>query len=560
MLTENCTAGEQSRSRGYTRISMFLVLVGAVLLGAGIFGAWQVYRLQRRGDAILSSNVAGIRAAEELETIVREFEYRLKRSLAIAEDRHMEEIRNRLPDGRRWLAQTDKRAESAREQQLVARMRRGYEQVQEGMQQLEALEPRSDAVLAIQSRLADDVIPNRILVYLQKYIQHNEDEISRNRERNQANARQLMFGLLLLGSCGGVAGLLAGSLIARSLSQTIVQLSLPIRDTAGKLNEVVGPVAVSAQPGFDDLQAVLQRVSEHVSTVVERLQEQERETLRAEQLAAVGQLAAGMAHELRNPLTAAKAVLQLTDRPADLSERDLQVLKQEVRRLEQSVQTVLDFARPPQPEKRPVDLRQLMHEAGELVSRRAQLQRILVDYVPPDDPITVVADATQLRQVLLNLILNALDAVSRDGVVRLELQSEPAATVTSDDRKGGRVVIRVRDSGPGLPVQIGERIFDPFISTKEIGLGLGLSICRRIVEAHRGVLSAAGDPDGGAVFTVSLPCAQADVPLPASLAPFPIDQSATEQSALASQQSRGLMRSPAPSDAADAPSRFNKKV
>jgi two-component system, NtrC family, sensor histidine kinase HydH len=542
MLTENCTASDQSRSRGYTRISVCLFLVGAVLLGAGIYGAWQVYRLQRRGDAILSSNVAGIRAAEELETIVREFEYRLKRSLATGEDRHLSEIRNRLPDGRRWLAETDKRAESAREQQLVVRMRRGYKRVEEQIQQLEDLEPHRNKVPAIQSSLAGDVIPNQILVYLQKYIQHNEDEISRNRQRNQANARQLMFGLLLLGSFGGVAGLLAGAMIARSVSRTIVQLSLPIRDTAGKLNEVVGPVAFSAQPGFDDLQAVLQRVSEHVSTVVERLQEREREMLRAEQLAAVGQLAAGMAHELRNPLTAAKAVLQLTHRPEDLSERDLQVLKQEIRRLEQSVQTVIDFARPPQPEKRPVDLRQLMQQAVDLVARRAQLQRILVDYEPPAEPVTVVADATQLRQVLLNLILNALDAVSRDGVVRLELQREPAATEWNDDHSTARVLIRVRDSGPGLPVEIGERIFDPFVSTKDIGLGLGLSICRRIVEAHRGRLDAADDSEGGAVFTVCLPQTPADSPEWASRAASPTfaDRTAPARHALAHQQTVAL--------------------
>lgn len=523
MVTKSYTGEGGGRGHGFARISVALVVVGAFLLSAGIYAAWRVYRLQQRGDDMLSENVASVRAAEELETVVREFQYRLKRSLATTEIRHIEQITGRLGEGERWLHEAEMLAKTTREQQLVARMRRGYERLEDDLGDLEGREFSGATVQSTLNTLADEVIPNKILVFLDKYIQHNEEELAAASERNQATARRLMYGLLLLGSCGGAAGLLAGYMIARSVSRTIVQLSVPIRDTAGKLNEVVGPVAISARPGFEDLQSVLQTLAEHVSTVVERLQVREREMLRAEQLAAVGQLAAGMAHELRNPLTALKTILQLSKTSADLSERDLQVLNAEVRRLEQSVQQFLDFARPPQPEKRFLNLTELLDQSVDLMARRAQQQGVRLECDAATEPLHVMADATQLRQVVLNLVLNGCDATPRGGVVRIEADGGKSKSLVGKKDLDGKknsdrcgVTIRVRDSGSGLPAALGERIFEPFISTKETGLGLGLSICRRIVEAHGGQISAADISSGGTVFSVWLPHQEANGDRPSS--------------------------------------------
>jgi signal transduction histidine kinase len=102
---------------------------------------------------------------------------------------------------------------------------------------------------------------------------------------------------------------------------------------------------------------------------------------------------------------------------------------------------------------------------------------------------------------LLNLLLNALDAVPPGGGVRVELEAPPE----KDEREEKTILLRVRDTGCGLPAELGPRIFAPFVSTKETGLGLGLSICKRIVEAHGGTLAAEDGPQGGAVFTVALP-------------------------------------------------------
>ncbi len=481
------------------------------MLGAGLYGARRVFRLQQRGDTILSENVASIRAAEELETIVREVRYRLKRYLETRDPRQLNRMGEQLPAGERSLRELHDLAKSTREEDLAARMDRGYRQLKEEFEELAPEQGRpefGDADLVVLDTLADEVIPNKVLVSLQKYVEHNEGELARSRERNQANARSLMLGLLLLGGGGGVAGLLAGILISRRISHTIVQLSLPLQDTAGKLNEVVGPVTVSGQLGFADLQSVLQTVSERVATVVERFHDREREVLRSEQLAAVGQLAAGMAHELRNPLTAVKAVLQLAENPDDLSPRDLQVINEEVNRLEQSVQRFLDFARPPNPEKRRVELGALIHECTELLSRRVELKGVRLEFERQEGNVFVIADASQLRQVFLNLILNGCDAASRGGLVRVSL--DECSQIANQERDGSRtngsgVNVVVSDTGPGLPPELGSRIFDPFVSTKETGLGLGLSICRRIVEAHGGTIEAVDASGGGTQFWVWIP-------------------------------------------------------
>lgn len=471
MLTKTCTDLLSARpvsGRLLARTALPMFLAGAVLLAAGIYGAWRVHRLHKRGSDILSDNVASIRSAEELETVAREIRYQVKQHLGSGDERHVEQIQQLIPQGEGLLEEVDSLSKSAREQQLVARMRQAYERTRAGIAEM-LEEPAGESRGSLGRYVADEVIPNRLLVYTDRYIELNGEELTRSNQRNQSSANRLMFGLLLLGTCGGIAGLFAGYGIARLISRTMVQLAIPIRDTAGKLNQVAGPVAVAAEPELRDLESVLQTVSDHVTTVVERLQESERERLRAEQLAAVGQLAAGIAHELRNPLTSMKAILQLAEQPQDLSVRDLDVLQEEADRLEQAVQSLLDYARPPLPHQIDTDIQGVLLQAAHLVQRRAERKGIEIEYTPRGET-HLLADGGQLRQVLLNLLLNAIDATPRGGRICLECWEEGngQADAAGDRRNGdprpadeekGAVVIRVSDTGLGLPNALGERIF-----------------------------------------------------------------------------------------------------
>jgi signal transduction histidine kinase len=289
-----------------------------------------------------------------------------------------------------------------------------------------------------------------------------------------------------------------------------VQLTVPIRDAAGRLNQVVGPITISSCWGLDELALELRTMAEHVGDVVEQLQKSQREILRAEQLAALGQLAAGLAHELRNPLMSVKLLAQAASERYQLGllrAKDLLALEEVSIQLERSVQTILDFARPPRLEKSRFHLAGVIEQTAELISVRAMQQGVQIE-LEADAGTAIEADAVQLRQVLLNVLLNALDATPGGGFIRLHssmLENGPA----------GRKLVKIciSDTGCGLPFELGDRVFEPFVSTKDTGVGLGLSISKRIIELHGGTITAQNGAAGGALITIFLPCLQHDSPL-----------------------------------------------
>jgi signal transduction histidine kinase len=220
---------------------------------------------------------------------------------------------------------------------------------------------------------------------------------------------------------------------------------------------------------------------------------------RAEQMMAIGQVAAGVAHELRNPLTSIKGLVQVNLREAKmrgLPADDLAVIEHEIRRMERTLQTFLDFARPPQPDRMPLALGEIVDRVFALVGGRARKQAVTLRHARKA-PVTVNADQDQLQQLLLNLVLNALDAMPDGGTVEVDVP-EPG---------DGFVELIVRDTGPGIAPHILPKVFETFVSSKETGVGLGLPVSQRIAEDHGGTLSAYNLPGGGACFVLRLPLA-----------------------------------------------------
>jgi PAS domain S-box-containing protein len=248
----------------------------------------------------------------------------------------------------------------------------------------------------------------------------------------------------------------------------------------------------------------VQAVANVVATAMERHRDEERlrerQMVRAEQMAAIGQVAAGVAHELRNPLTSIKGLVQVNLREADargLPAEDLRVIEHEVRRMERTLRTFLDFARPPRLDRRRLDLVGVVDRVFALVGGRARKQRVALRFDRPDETPAVDGDEDQLQQLVLNLVLNALDAMPHGGSVEVELRPPQA----------GHAELLVRDTGPGIAPHILPKVFETFVSSKETGIGLGLPVSRRIAEDHGGSLSAYNLPAGGACFALRLPAA-----------------------------------------------------
>lgn len=224
---------------------------------------------------------------------------------------------------------------------------------------------------------------------------------------------------------------------------------------------------------------------------------------RAEHLATLGELAAGLAHEVRNPLAGIAGAVDILGRdlPASNPNRPIVAdVQQEVRRIQNLLAELLDYARPRPPEIRPADLNATVEHAVQLARQQVASRPIEVRFVPCAVPL-VAHDPVQMERVLLNLMLNAFQAIGEEGLVVVEIEQ--------DEGKGVAAVI-VRDSGHGISPDHLPNIFRPFYTTKRKGTGLGLSLSRRIVEQHGGRIEVRSILGKGTEFTIRLPLAMRD--------------------------------------------------
>lgn len=224
---------------------------------------------------------------------------------------------------------------------------------------------------------------------------------------------------------------------------------------------------------------------------------------RSDRLAALGSLTAGLAHEIRNPLVAVKTFLQLLpDRYEDEEFRGdfLNLTTSEVERITTLVSELLDFARPSEPQFKKADVNEVLEKVIHLVTVEAKKRDIVIDTKLKETG-EVMLDEEQIKQVFLNIFLNAVDAISGDGNILV--------TSRSIQRNGVDYVrIEIADTGQGIPKKILDRIFDPFFTTKEKGSGLGLSICHQIVQEHNGYIEVGSKLGKGTTFFVNLPSAK----------------------------------------------------
>lgn len=229
---------------------------------------------------------------------------------------------------------------------------------------------------------------------------------------------------------------------------------------------------------------------------------------RHEKLASLGMLAAGVAHEIRNPLTAIKAALFIQQKrfaPSSPERADHELVQREILRLERIVNDFLRFARPGDPELATIPADQLLQEVQRFFAPELEKAGIrLVLGAPAQWRIHV--DAAQIKQVLINLVQNAVDSIGRDGTITL--RARPDRKPLSGSERDV-VILEVADTGKGIPPEVGKRLFDPFFTTKAHGTGLGLSIAARIVEKHRGALQYQTQVNRGTTFGIVLPQAAA---------------------------------------------------
>ncbi len=488
-----------TKRRILIQVTLPAVLIGLLLFATCLVGIWSINRLQVNRGLILSKNVRSLLAAQKMEIWLRQLRFHSflflmdptpeRRALVDEDHREFEAALNEA----RGLASLPG------EKDLIGDIETGYQRYRSELEHLtprRPLEVSRDEVL----RWADTHPIRHLLVPCEELLRVNSkamQDIASESEKVGAHGEAI---LILLGVLGPVGGLISGFGVAWGLSRSITRLRVHLQDASAHLDQELGAVRVSGEGDLSRLDQQMEHVVSRIREVVARSQQQQQEMLRAEQLSAVGQLAASMAHEVRNPLTSIKLLVgaALSAQPSrTLSAEDLRVIHKEIVRLEGKVQTLLDFARPPEAVRERCDLRELIGHSLDLVQTRVKQQNVQLDVALPDGPVPAEVDRDQFTSVLVNLFLNALDAMPHGGRLSVILRQDPP----------GQIRLTVADTGTGIDAAVAGRLFRPFASTKQTGTGLGLSICQRVIRDHHGTLTGENRPEGGALFTIALPAA-----------------------------------------------------
>jgi signal transduction histidine kinase len=267
---------------------------------------------------------------------------------------------------------------------------------------------------------------------------------------------------------------------------------------------LIGMIVNRFVMGYREENRRYQLLAENLTRANEELKKAQAEARRAERLAALGQLSAGLAHEIRNPLGVIKGSAEILNQKVANSDPLAQELAgyiyTEVNRLSALVTRFLDFARPSRLELHPVDLPALLDRALKSVAEQISSSKVTVkkDYAAQVPP--VMMDEQLCDQVFTNLLCNACEAMAEQGGGELRIRIFPRNSGFRNE-----VMVEIEDTGPGIPADLREQIFNPFFTTKKAGVGLGLAIVTKIVDAHGGAVRVRSEPGQGACFQITFP-------------------------------------------------------
>lgn len=503
-------------------IPVFWVL--ALYISMNILTTYYVVWIERSNQRVFVENVVPVRAAEELKVVI----WRLAAEFPSDQTQwpaFREEWENADFQISHELSRLNQSGHLEGDREILSDLKiplmaylDTFRRLFDRQRPTESPLPDVDASLRPQLiELAD-----RITTKANDLIRINQNATDSYKEQRRRVTNAILWcrsGILLVGP---LLGIFLGWRLSRRLNQSISRIAVTLHDASSKSDSNIGTIDINSSTDFQEVQEKAEQFAFRMRQVSRDLQAARREVLQSERLAAVGELAAGVAHEIRNPLTSVKLLLQHAIRQASgpkLDESKLRLILEEIGRMESTIQGLLDFARPPQLNRVLHDLAQTLQRALNLVSARARQQGIEIIVQFSEIPLMVDGDTEKLHQVLVNLLINAIEAMPDGGQLLIEariaerthlrLSGEIDLEFGHDEMRMAEIV--VKDTGEGIDHEVLPRLFEPFATTKERGTGLGLAVSHRIAEEHRGTISARNGEDGGAQFTLSIPIVEFDV-------------------------------------------------
>jgi signal transduction histidine kinase len=489
---------EWERSVMWKRVAGPIALVSLLWLAVGGATLYHVNGVYDAHVRSLNEKLATVQSTDTMQDALWKLQATVLEVTEQADSHTRLEVAGLVNVFERQLSQAEGQCRTPEAQELLQAIRQGFARYRDCMDRRLALSLPPGERRAPAEELAR--LAHEVSESCKGLVEHNRRLVERSTTQDSP---LVVFDVLMLvvWIAGPTLGILCGLWVARSLRQSISQISISLTDAAGGLEHEVGKLDLRPSDDLPELHQQVQAVSSHIKEVLEQLAQARQETMLADRLAAVGELAAGVAHELRNPLTAVKLLIQnAAQRPTErpLSEKQLRIVQDQLVRMECTIQGLLDFARPPNMHRVRHDLRDTLRRALNLVEGRAKQENVTIREECPPVPVVVDGDPEQLHQVFVNLLLNGIESMPEGGPLQVVLQ-----TPANGD---GCARVMVCDDGNGIPDTVRERLFEPFVTSKERGTGLGLAISRRIIEQHGGKLTAANRARKGAVFTVQLPC------------------------------------------------------
>ncbi len=474
-----------------------IYIVLAALVGVSLFGGlvmiWYTYQMDRILTLITEKEFAGFQTAEALENALvnqkgfvtyyfldgdpewlrqlgeyrQIFNQKLKEARSLASDGFQKDAIERIAsEYQRYITLKD---------QVIEYYKAGYRA--EGLQLHE--EARSSFFKILE--LCEG--------YKKLHIKSVRQEAQTSRQR--AQSLRIIAGIAVLSSL-----VLAALLAVIFIRQILVPVSQLVRE-AGKQGETSKSENIVNQLS----QTVHGLIADADQTHIELKKSQET-LAHAEKMALVGKLAAGMAHSVRNPFTSIKMRLFSLNRSLTLTDNqrdDFEVISDEIQHIDTIVQNFLEFSRPPKLKMQDISPSLAVDLAIQLLSHRLKSYDVNVQVIRNRDLPEIHGDPEQLKEVLVNLVVNACEAMGRGGEIIIHEE------VINTGPNTNAAVLRISDSGPGVPGNLQEKILQPFFTTKEEGTGLGLSIAARIIEEHSGQLTVESKPGAGTTFVVTLP-------------------------------------------------------
>jgi signal transduction histidine kinase len=488
-----------------TRITF--TLVGVIILGA--LGSAEALLVARRMahvlDDVVSDNVSSVRAAEELEIALLE-----QRGLVSSHildrgnPKWLGELQDRKASFGRWMTKAEGTAHTEEERTLLRDLRQVYAEYDGKRDEVIRLFEHGEEAHATAVLLNEvNSLYRRAYAICEEFLSANErfiDQRSNHARVELRRASVIVAAFFLL-------TILSGAAVFLLFFQGVLR---PLRQMADDARQFTNAQTEPDSAGSpqDELRAVgfyLRSLMSNVAEAQTHLDRSRDQLINAEKLSSLGRLGASICHEIRNPLTAIEMHLfsirqAVSDRP-DL-ESDFEIVSEQIEHLENTVHSFLEFSRPPRPSLKTHDVNRLLDKTLELCGRWLTERGIKVVRQGDDDSLPVMVDAEQIKQVFLNLLRNSAEAMVDRGAITI--------TTALESSGGGRemVVVRVEDSGPGIPAAVRERILEPFFSTKPDGTGLGLCIAARIMAQHEGRLELEPPSEQGTCFAVWIPAAR----------------------------------------------------